>query len=91
MDWTHSIHFIPIKMKANFIVDYLQDHGFDFERNIGENEVWRNCKQIMVIHPTEGLKLIYRMDLFNDHYTEAVIEGDIEIFDLNKLKKKSQL
>jgi hypothetical protein len=68
-------------MKTQFIVEYLQSHDFEFERKIGENEVWRNKKQILVIHPITGVKLIYRLDMFNEHYDESVIDSDVARLD----------
>ena len=78
-------------MKANWIVEFLQDHDFEYERNVGKNEVWRNQKQIMIIHPADGLKLIYHLEMFNEHYTESVIEGDIERYDYAQSFKKTRL
>lgn len=91
MDWTNIIYFILTAMKS-FIVEYLQAHDFEFERLIGENEVWRNCKQVMVIHPTNGIKLIYRIDMFNEHYDESVIDGDVARLEYQqKMTKHSKL
>lgn len=64
-------------MKTNWIAEFLASHDYEFERNIGENEVWRNKLNLIVVHPTSGIKLMYRLDLFNEDYTESVIEGDL--------------
>ena len=80
-------------MKTPFIVEYLQSHDFEFERKIGENEVWRNSKQILVIHPITGIKLIYRIDMFGEHYPESVIDVDVARLEyqnkINKLNSSS--
>jgi hypothetical protein len=65
-------------MKAQWIVEFLNDHDFEYERNIGESEVWRNNSTIMVIHPDKGIQLIYKIELFTEDYTEDVIELDLK-------------
>lgn len=64
-------------MKTQWIAQFLQDHDFEYERNIGESEVWRNNSNIMVIHPDRGVQLIYKLSMFTAEYTEAVIEADL--------------
>ena len=64
-------------MKPNWIVEFLGSHDFEYERNIGESEVWRNNSNLMVIHPDKGIQLIYKLCMFTADYTEAVIEGDL--------------
>lgn len=65
-------------MKANWLVNWLQANDYEYERNIGENEVWRNKIKLLVIHPDIGVKLIYRLSMFNESYTESVIESDLK-------------
>lgn len=64
-------------MKQDWLFNYLNDNKFNYERNIGESEVWRNSKYIYVVHPEKGIQLIYHLDLFNENYTESVIEIDL--------------
>lgn len=68
-------------MKTNKISEFLVSNNYVFERNIGKNEVWRNNVNLIVVHPTTGIKLIYRLSFFNEHYTESVIEGDLKDHD----------
>ena len=54
-------------MKANWIVEFLQTHNYEFERKIGfdqESEVWRNKVNILVIHPQVGIQLMYSCLLY---------------------------
>ena len=68
-------------MKQNWISEFLQSHDYEYERSIGDNEVWRNNVNLIVVHPTTGIKLMYRLDLFNADYTESVIELDLKVHD----------
>jgi hypothetical protein len=74
-------------MKTNWIVEFLNENDFEFQGLIGDNEVWRNNKQIFIIHPNTGIKLIYHLDMFDEHYTEDVIVGDIRNYDARQGSK----
>lgn len=81
---------IPFK---SWLVEFLQDHDFEYERSIGESEVWRNNFSIMVIAPKVGIQLIYKLSQFTADYTEAVIEEDLKNYKLNigsQLKNTSE-
>lgn len=74
-------------MKANWIAEFLQDHDFEYEKNIGESEVWRNNTNIMVIHPDKGIQLIYKLSMFTVNYTESAIEKDLKALELTFVSK----
>lgn len=81
---------IPFK---SWLVEFLQDHDFEYERNIGESEVWRNNFSIMVIAPKVGIQLIYKLSMFTADYTKAVIEEDLKNYNQNtgsQLKNTSE-
>lgn len=68
-------------MKPNWITEYLQCHDYDYERNVRDYEIWRNNVNIIVIHPIRGIVLMYRIDMFDEHYNESTIEKDIKTWE----------
>lgn len=75
-------------MKPNWIVEYLNIHDYNYQRNHKDYEIWFNNLNLIVIHPEKGVILMYRLSINDISHIDKDIE-DWEIQMGTKLKNTS--